>query len=394
MKKKLNNLDYSILIPFLILLGIGMVMIYSSSSYILLVNNLSPFAYLTKQLMWVVVSLVLGFISFRVKLSTLKNPKIIILSLGISWILMLFLAGIKFLAPKSIVRLFEVNGAVGWIPLGPFTIQPVEIAKFALILYLAYIFNKRTNRLTKKVIRNELFGPIVIATSFFVLALVQPDMGGAAILAVISLSLFTVSGISAKRMFSINVGLILFLIMSVALLVKWNPDFLQGSYAYMRILAFLHPFQLKATQGAQLVNSYYAIYNGGFFGVGLGNSIQKRGALPEPYTDFIMSVITEELGLIGALVVLGLLFYLIWRLMHTGLHASDKFNSLICYGFATTILIQTIFNIGAVVGLLPITGVTLPFISYGGSSLAILTVGIGLCLNISSYEKSLKEKKR
>lgn len=100
-----------------------------------------------------------------------------------------------------------------------------------------------------------------------------------------------------------------------------------------------------------------------------------------------MSVITEELGLIGALVVLGLLFYLIWRLMHTGLHASDKFNSLICYGFATTILIQTIFNIGAVVGLLPITGVTLPFISYGGSSLAILTVGIGLCLNISSYEK-------
>ena len=139
--------------------------------------------------------------------------------------------------------------------------------------------------------------------------------------------------------------------------------------------------------GAQLVNSYYAIHNGGLFGVGLGNSIQKRGYLPEPYTDFIFSIITEELGVIGAAVILALIFFLIWRIMMVGLKAKDSFNTLVCFGIATMIFIQTFFNVGAVLGLLPITGVTLPFISYGGSSLIVLTASIALVLNIAANER-------
>lgn len=121
--------------------------------------------------------------------------------------------------------------------------------------------------------------------------------------------------------------------------------------------------------------------------MGLGNSMQKRGYLPEPYTDFIMSIISEELGSIGACLILGLLFYLMWRIMEVGVHAQSQFNALVCFGVTTIIFTETLFNIGAVIGLLPITGVTLPFISYGGSSMFVLTAGIGLVLNISAEEK-------
>ena len=136
-----------------------------------------------------------------------------------------------------------------------------------------------------------------------------------------------------------------------------------------------------------MVNSYYAIHNGGLFGVGLGNSMQKRGYLPEPYTDFILSITAEELGVIGAIVIITLLFFLMWRIMEVGIHADSQFNALVCFGVVTMIFTETLFNVGAVLGLLPITGVTLPFISYGGSSMIVLTVALGLVLNISAAEK-------
>ncbi len=153
------------------------------------------------------------------------------------------------------------------------------------------------------------------------------------------------------------------------------------------MLAFAHPFKLEKTGGAQLVNSYYAIHNGGLFGVGLGNSMQKRGYLPEPYTDFILSITAEELGVIGAIVIITLLFFLMWRIMEVGIHADSQFNALVCFGVVTMIFTETLFNVGAVLGLLPITGVTLPFISYGGSSMIVLTAALGLVLNISAAEK-------
>ena len=136
-----------------------------------------------------------------------------------------------------------------------------------------------------------------------------------------------------------------------------------------------------------MVNSYYAIHNGGLFGVGLGNSMQKRGYLPEPYTDFILSITAEELGVIGAIVIITLLFFLMWRIMEVGIHADSQFNALVCFGVVTMIFTETLFNVGAVLGLLPITGVTLPFISYGGSSMIVLTAALGLVLNISAAEK-------
>lgn len=141
------------------------------------------------------------------------------------------------------------------------------------------------------------------------------------------------------------------------------------------------------------MNSYYAISNGGLFGVGLGNSIQKRGYLPEPNTDFIMSIISEELGLIGIIIILCLLAFIVCRAIYIGIHSENTFNIMVCYGVATYFALQAFVNIGGVVGFLPITGVTFPFISYGGSSMMSLTLCLGLLINVSAQEKKLQKER-
>lgn len=185
-------------------------------------------------------------------------------------------------------------------------------------------------------------------------------------------------------------------IVSVGYFIIANVRFpsLEKYYQFRRLVAVMHPFAWKAREGNQIVNSFYAINHGGLFGVGLGNSTQKLGYLPEPYTDFILAIITEELGVIGALVVVGLIFFLILRILLIGIRSKNAYHSLIAYGIATMMFIQASFNIGAVLGVLPVTGVTLPFISYGGSSLLILAMAMGIMLNISAAETKLKQEER
>ena len=204
--------------------------------------------------------------------------------------------------------------------------------------------------------------------------------------------MFSVSGVPTRLALTWLIGIAIFVGLVFILVVTWNPEFLRKSYQFQRLMSFLHPFELERKGGAQLVNSYYAIHNGGLFGVGLGNSMQKRGYLPEPYTDFILSITAEEVGVIMTILLVGLLFYLMWEIMEVGINASSQFDALICFGVATILFTEALFNIGAVLGLLPITGVTLPFISYGGSSMIVLTAAIGLVLNVSANEKMLQEK--
>ena len=159
-------------------------------------------------------------------------------------------------------------------------------------------------------------------------------------------------------------------------------------------MAFLNPFGNASGSGSQLVNSYYAISNGGVFGSGLGNSVQKMGYLPEPNTDFIMSITSEELGLVGVSVILILLMIIICRMIQIGVRSNSMYEMLLCYGSATFILIEAFFNIGGVLGLLPITGVTFPFISYGGSSMLILSFTVGIIMNISIQQNKQRALRR
>jgi len=220
------------------------------------------------------------------------------------------------------------------------------------------------------------------------LIFIQPDLGGATINLAIAAVILFASGIS----FYVGVGVFAGVVAAfewilVPLVSKLPQSAFANSYQLRRFVGFLNPFETASGAGTQLVNSYYAISNGGLLGVGIGNSLQKRGYLPEPNTDFIMSITAEELGLLGVVFVMILLAVMIGRLIFIGVRSDNTFNSLVCYGVAAYMTIQAFINIGGIVGLIPITGVTFPFISYGGSSMVVLTLSLGLVLNISALEK-------
>lgn len=362
-------------------------MVYSSSSDILLVNGFKPATYGIRQAIYALVAFFgFGVPIFALKIDVFKSKKFVVWFFMISCALLAFLVIMKIFKGSSAA----VNGAVGWINLGFINLQPLEVAKFALVIYLAYVLDRRDGKLVKGQIVQNLSHPAILSSVMMCLVIVEPDFGGTAILFMIVLVMFSVSGVPTSIALRWLLGIIVIVAAVVILIIIWNPKFLQESYQFQRLMSFLHPFELEKKGGAQLVNSYYAIHNGGLVGVGLGNSMQKRGYLPEPYTDFILSIAAEEIGTLGAIAILGLLFYLMWSIMEVGLYATSQFNALVCFGVTTILFTETIFNVGAVLGLLPITGVTLPFISYGGSSMIVLTSCVALVLNISANEKIKK----
>ena len=389
MRQKLHHLNYNILVPYILLVVFGIVMVYSASSDILLVNGFNPAIYGIRQAIYAFCAIFLvGALCFFLKLDIFKSRRFVAGFLAICLLMLFYLICLKLFKGSAAA----VNGSVGWIDLKIIKIQPLEIAKLSLVIYLAYFLDRHDGSFKKGHIIQNLSRPAILAAFMMFLVILEPDFGGTAVLAMIVIVMFSVSGVPAKNAVFCLIGIGISVFLLIFLIIKWNPEFLQESYQYRRFLSFLHPFELEQKGGAQLVNSYYAIHNGGLLGVGLGNSMQKRGYLPEPYTDFILAIIAEEIGVIGALLVLGLIFYLIFSIMEVGNKASSQFNALVCFGIATIIFTQTFFNVGAVLGLLPITGVTLPFISYGGSSLLVLSAAIGIVLNISANERIKKEK--
>lgn len=380
-KETFQYFDYRIFIVYLLLMTIGVIAVYSASSEILLIHGFKATVYGQKQLLYAFFGVLICLICYSINLDYLRRGKLLL------WLLVIVADLLVY------VRLFgqAVNGAKGWINLGPINIQPLELAKLVLTLYLARMLDKADGRLVRGHIISQLLPTAIIAGVLMILVLIEPDFGGTAILFCLVLIMYSVSGIPTGYILLSIIGITVLVVGGFSLIVAWNPSFLQDVYVYKRFIAFLHPFKTAANEGAQLVNSYYAIHNGGLFGLGLGNSIQKRGYLPEPYTDFILSIIAEEVGSLGALVVLGLLFYLMILIMERGVKAQSQYSTLICFGVTAIIFFQTLFNVGAVLGLMPITGVTLPFISYGGSSLWVLSAAIGLVLNVTAEEKIRQE---
>lgn len=380
-KETFQYFDYRIFIVYLLLMTIGVIAVYSASSEILLIHGFKATVYGQKQLLYAFFGVLICLACYSINLDYLRRGKLLL------WLLVIVADLLVY------VRLFgqAVNGAKGWINLGPINIQPLELAKLVLTLYLARMLAKADGRLVPGHIISQLLPTAIIAGVLMILVLIEPDFGGTAILFCLVLIMYSVSGIPTGYILLSIIGITVLVVGGFSLIVAWNPSFLQDVYVYKRFIAFLHPFKTAANEGAQLVNSYYAIHNGGLFGLGLGNSIQKRGYLPEPYTDFILSIIAEEVGSLGALVVLGLLFYLMILIMERGVKAQSQYSALICFGVTAIIFFQTLFNVGAVLGLMPITGVTLPFISYGGSSLWVLSAAIGLVLNVTAEEKIRQE---
>ena len=390
---KRHLLNYSILVPYILLSVLGLIVVYSTTSASLIQEGQSAFQLVRNQGIFWIVSLLLIAVIYKLKLGFLRNERL------------LFIVMFSELVLLALARLIgiPINGAYGWIKVGPITIQPAEYLKIIIIWYLAQRFSKQQEEIGVydfQVLTQNQWLPRSFNDWRFVLIVmigslaIFPDLGNATILFLVALLMYSISGID-HRWFATILGILTsvsFVSLTAIKLIGVDkvskiPVF---GYVAKRFSAFFNPFDDVAGAGHQLANSYYAMVNGGWFGLGLGNSIEKRGYLPEAHTDFVFSIVIEEFGFVGASLILALLFFLILRIILVGVRAKDPFNSMVAIGIGGMILIQVFVNIGGISGLIPSTGVTFPFLSQGGNSLLVLSVAIAFVLNIDASEKRAK----
>ena len=389
--EKRHLLNYSILIPYLILSIIGLIVVYSTTSALAIQSGVSSIRMVRTQGLFFILSLLTIALIYKFSLNFLRNKKVLAFVIFIEVILLILS---RFITDT-------VNGAHGWLTIpGGFSIQPAEYLKVILVWYLALIFSKRQDEIRdydyQALTHNEwiprnLNDWLWLTLILIGIVVIMPDLGNATILALTVLIMITASGVG-YRWFTSLLGLVVgastIVLGSIWIIgvdrVAKIPVF---GYVAKRFSAFFNPFNDLSGAGHQLANSYYAMSNGGWFGLGLGNSIEKQGYLPEAHTDFVFAIVIEELGFVGASLILALLFFLILRIILVGIRAKNPFNSMMAIGIGGMILVQTFINIGGISGLIPSTGVTFPFLSQGGNSLWVLSVAIAFVLNIDASEK-------
>lgn len=351
-------------------------MVYSASSYLGgRAGNHELF--LIRQVVYNAVGFFLMFMAYTINIRLLHRRSFLILAMVVSTLL---LVAVLFFGQ-------EINGARAWIDLGVVNIQPAEITKLVSVWFLAYYLRKQMHHINDNFWKS-LAPPALFLGFSILLIMAQPDMGSVIIISFIAFVMVLASGVSWQK--SLNLALAALAIVLVGfLLIRQFGEVLTfiPDYQLDRFRAFFDPFGYSQTAGHQLVNSYLALSRGGLRGVGIGNSVQKSGYLPEPHTDFIMAITAEELGLIITLVVIFTYYFLTYRISLLAIRSKSSFHSLFTLGIAAYFFIQGTVNLGGVIGLLPITGVTFPFVSFGGSSLVISHIMIGLILNVSRNEK-------
>jgi cell division protein FtsW len=267
------------------------------------------------------------------------------------------------------------GGARSWLGISSFGIQPSEFMKLAMVLFLSKWLSEKQQTIT--LFTRGLLPPLGIVLLAFGLIMLQPDLGSGAVMVGASIILIYTAGARIAHLG----GLFLIGLIGLAGLILAAP------YRLQRISGFLDPWSDPLGSGYQIIQSLYAIGPGGLVGLGLGMSRQKYSYLPEPQTDFIFSIVSEELGFIGGSALILLFLILIWRGIRTAIAAPDTFGSLLAAGITGIIGVQVLINIGVVIGMMPVTGITLPLISYGGSSLTLLLTALGILLNISRYAR-------
>lgn len=385
LKNRIKYVDKYLVFPYLALTLFSIIMIYSASSYSALNDYGNPHHYLPRQAIFVGMSFTLFIISLYLPLQILKQKKVVIFGIAVTAVSLFFL----------LMFGREIYGAKRWIETPLFNIQPAEFTKFMVIWYLAYILSKKQKKIAED-FYHAVVAPVFLVALIVLFIYIQPDTGSSFIIVIISAVMIFASGVSPKLGFGFGLFGVGSLFGLTQLIRRFGTDlFFLDEYRYNRFLGFWDPFQLAEGAGLQLVNSYYALSRGGLFGVGFGNSVQKTGYLPFPYTDFIVSIIGEEFGLLGIFILLSVFSLMVSRMFLTSIRSKSAFNSLLSIGIASMFLIQSLINLMGVVGLMPITGVTFPFISYGGSSLMVLSVSVGLVANISArvnYQRAQSQK--
>ncbi len=358
---KSRKFDFVLFIAVLILILFGLVMIYSASSIWAEYKFHDSFKYVKQQALFIGIGIVLLLAVAKVDYRLYYKKTNLILGICLLLLVLVLIPGI------GTIR----NGSQSWFGIGSFGVQPSEFAKLGLIIFTAKYLTKNEKYL--KEIKRGILPILGILFLIFGLIMLQPDFGTGMIIVVSILAMMFIAGVNI-RFFLVLGGIGVFGIVGLIAIAPYRMD---------RIVSFLNPWKDPLGTGFQIIQSLYAIGPGGLLGQGFLNSRQKQFYLPEPQTDFIFSVISEEFGVLGVLIVSFLFLIVLYRGIQIALKAPDNFSKYLAFGMIFQILIQTVMNLMVVIGLIPVTGVTLPFLSYGGSSLLITLISIGILLNIS-----------
>ena len=359
-----------IIFPYFCLLFIGLIMVASSSIYVSEDIYGTPFHFASRQVIFFIIGIFVTIIALSIPSNLLLTLDWIILLGSFVLLIALFIPGVGT----------EVNGSLRWIRIGPINAQPSEVSKLALVIYISGYCVRRLSEINTSL---GFFRPLFVLAIFGLLILSQPDLGSTLVIGSLVIAILFFAGISFLQF-----TLLLSLMGSLAAIAIYLEP-----YRYLRFISFTEPFEHFYGPGWQLSNALLGIGRGEWFGIGLGNSLQKNLYLPEPHTDFIFAVIVEEFGLIGGLVIILLFAVLIFGIIKTSIKALELgklFQGFLVFGAGILIAIQVVFNIGVNLGILPTKGLTLPFISYGGTSLILFMFLMGIVLRINFENKHIK----
>ena len=360
-----SKIDKALIVVTALLLLFGLIMIYSTTSILAKEGYGNSFYFLERQAIWLLVGLVIATI-----VSSLKNPYYLdkrlvfaVITVAIVGLILVFFSG-------------RINHTYRWIRFSGFSVQPSEFAKIAVVIYLAFILSRKTNDV------NDIKKLSVLLIPFFIVELLilkEPDLGSFFLILIISMIMLFVAGLKIRYFFysSLFLGLVLYWF------IKLNPEKLN------RIFAFLKPEEYANTYSFQALQSVYAVGSGGIFGKGLGNSTQKLFFLPYAYSDFIYAIVSEEVGLLGAFIVIVLFFIFLIRGINIAKYSGNQHTYLLVIGLSFLIVIQAMINISVAIGIFPTKGLPLPFISNGGSSLITSLIITGIILNVSRLRKTV-----
>ena len=359
--------DNALLMTILVLLGIGLIMIFSAGVSYGTLRFGDGYYFFKRQLIGLAAGLFFLYLFSKIRYQFWRKLVVPLFLFSVGLLVLVLIPGIGTAA----------YGAARWIQVGPISFQPSELMKFSLILYLAaWLSGKNTARKTDFTEGLLPFVILMLAIAFLIMK--QPDTGTLGILSIIALSIFFAAGARFAHIMAIIGGGLGFL----AVLVRIAP------YRVQRMLVFLNPEHDLSGAGYQIQQALIALGSGGWFGIGLGQSRQKFSYLPEPVTDSIFAIIGEELGFVGCAVIVSLFVFFAWRGLRIALAAPDEFGMYVAVGIVSWVIFQALVNVFAITGMIPLTGVTLPLISYGGTSLSVILGSLGILLNISKQAKT------
>jgi len=355
--------DFIIFFTVVALLGLGVVMVYSSSAVSAYVNFDDSYYFLKRQIVWVILGILAMFFTMSIDYHAWRRLAKPVMLVTLVLLILVLVPGLGKV----------VNGARRWLGFGSLYLQPSEIAKLSMVLFSAESLTRNQDKITS--FFRGLLPQLLMLLLIFGLILKEPDLGTAlAISGTVFVLLFT-AGAKISHLSALGITGVVGIIAAI----------IAEPYRLRRLLAFSDPWSDPLDTGYHIIQSLYAIGSGGLFGVGLGRSREKFLYLPEPHTDFIFAILGEELGFIGTVTVIVLFFLFAWRGMRVAISAPDIFGSVLAAGLTTMIVVQALMNIAVVTASMPVTGIPLPFISFGGSALIFTLAGVGILLNISRY---------